>query len=169
MPADYHSHTPLCHHAEGTPEQFVQAALKAGLTEFGISDHAPVQPEPFDDWRMSADDLPDYLRWIDRARAEAGEILPIRAGLECDWLPGCEAWIESLAGKYNWDYLIGSVHYLTDWDFDNPAWLERWAQTDFADAWDRYWQTYADMAENGNGYHHTNKHNNKKIRKKPTG
>ncbi len=149
MPADYHSHTPLCHHAEGTPEQFVQAALKAGLTEFGISDHAPVQPEPFDDWRMSVNDLPDYLRWIDRARAEAGEALPVRAGLECDWLPGCEAWIESLAGKYNWDYLIGSVHYLTDWDFDNPAWLERWAQTDVDDAWARYWQTYADMAESG--------------------
>ncbi|MBT8037855.1 MAG: histidinol-phosphatase [Verrucomicrobiae bacterium] len=149
MPADYHSHTPLCHHAEGTPEEFVQAAIKVGLTEWGISDHAPVQPEPFDDWRMSTDDLPAYFEWIDRARAEAGGALPIRAGLECDWLPGCEPWIASLAEKYPWDYLIGSVHYLSDWDFDNPAWLEKWAQTDVDDAWLRYWKTYTEMAASG--------------------
>ncbi|MCB1134396.1 MAG: PHP domain-containing protein, partial [Verrucomicrobiae bacterium] len=52
MPADYHTHTPLCLHAEGTPEEYVDAALAAGVTEYGISDHAPQTPEPFDDWRM---------------------------------------------------------------------------------------------------------------------
>ena len=29
MPADYHTHTPLCHHAEGTPEEYIDAALAA--------------------------------------------------------------------------------------------------------------------------------------------
>lgn len=149
MPADYHSHTPLCHHAEGTPEQYTQAAVAAGITEYGISDHAPVTPEPFDDWRMLSAQLPQYFQWIERARTAADGKIPIRAGLECDWLPGCEDWIESLAGKYHWDYLIGSVHYLSGWDFDNPSWLEKWAKTDVDDAWDRYWKTYADMAESG--------------------
>lgn len=149
MPADYHSHTPLCRHAEGEPEQYIKEAIAAGLTEYGISDHAPATPEPFDDWRMSADQLPEYLAWIERARIAADDRLPIRAGLECDWLPDCEPWIESLAGKHNWDYLIGSVHYLSDWDFDNPVWLKKWAQTDVDDAWHRYWTTYAKMAESG--------------------
>ena len=58
MPADYHSHTPLCRHAEGTPEAYCEAALRAGITEYGISDHAPVRPEPFDDWRMLESELP---------------------------------------------------------------------------------------------------------------
>lgn len=149
MPADYHTHTPLCMHAEGEPEHFVQAAVAAGISEYGISDHAPAIPEPFDDWRMLEKQLPDYLEWIERAKVEANGKIPIRAGLECDWLPGCEPWIDSLVQQYDWDYLIGSVHYLSDWDFDNPAWLEKWAKTDVDDAWDRYWRTYAEMAESG--------------------
>jgi len=149
MPADYHTHTPLCMHAEGEPEAFVQAAIAAGVTEYGISDHAPAIPEPFDDWRMLERQLPDYFDWVQRARNEAGDQLPIRVGLECDWLDGCEAWIENLAHQHNWDYLIGSVHYLSDWDFDNPAWLKKWAETDIDAAWDTYWKTYTDMVKSG--------------------
>ncbi|NWK54673.1 histidinol-phosphatase [Verrucomicrobiaceae bacterium N1E253] len=149
MPADYHTHTPLCMHAEGEPEQFVAAAVSAGISEYGISDHAPAQPEPFDNWRMLESQLPDYFEWIERAKAAANNQIPIRAGMECDWLSGCEPWIESLRQRYPWDYLIGSVHYLDGWDFDNPAWLGKWAKIDIEDAWTRYWKSYADMAESG--------------------
>ena len=51
--------------------------------------------------------------------------------------------------QYDWDYLIGSVHYLGDWDFDNPKWLGKWAETDVDAVWTEYWKTYADMAESG--------------------
>jgi histidinol-phosphatase (PHP family) len=150
MPADYHSHTPLCRHALGSPEEYVESALSAGITEYGISDHAPALPEPFDDWRMLSSELEEYFTWIESARTHAANRLPIRAGLECDWLPDCAGWIEDLAGRYPWDYLIGSVHYLGDrWDFDNPKWLGRWAETDVEAAWTRYWEEYAAMAESG--------------------
>ncbi|MFU8892286.1 MAG: histidinol-phosphatase HisJ family protein [Luteolibacter sp.] len=149
MLADYHTHTPLCHHASGTPEAFVDAALAAGLGEFGISDHAPQTPEPYDDWRMAVADLPEYFDWIARARAHAAGRIPVRAGIECDWLPGNHAWIEELAGKYNWDYLIGSIHYLDGWDFDNPKWLNHWAEVDIENLWANYWQAYAEMAGTG--------------------
>lgn len=150
MPADYHTHTPLCLHAEGEPEEYIDAAIAAGVTEYGISDHAPVTPEPFDDWRMREADLPAYFDWIERAKIHAGDRLPVRAGLECDWLPGCEGWIEDLRGRYGWDYLIGSVHYLGDhWDFDNPKWLGKWAETDVEAAWKKYWDTYIAMADSG--------------------
>jgi histidinol-phosphatase (PHP family) len=149
VPADYHTHTPLCRHAEGEPEAFVDAAIAAGLTEYGISDHAPAQPEPFDDWRMFERELPEYHQWINRAKARANGRIPIRAGLECDWLTGCESWIARLVESHPWDYLIGSVHYLGDWDFDNPKWLGRWAESDVEEVWSRYWKTYAAMAEAG--------------------
>lgn len=149
MLADYHTHTPLCRHAVGTPEGFVDAAVAAGLDELGISDHAPQVPEPFDDWRMDEADLPDYYEWIERAREHAGGRIAVRAGLECDWLPCNRHWIEELAGKYDWDFLIGSVHYLDGWDFDNPQWLGRWAATDLDDLWERYWKAYAEMAGTG--------------------
>ncbi|MCF7732915.1 MAG: histidinol-phosphatase HisJ family protein [Akkermansiaceae bacterium] len=154
MPADYHTHTPLCRHAEGEPEAFVDAALKAGLSEYGVSDHAPQLPEPFDDWRMLDAEMPEYFQWLERARRHANGRIPVRAGLECDWLPGCTAWIENLAGRHQWDYLIGSVHYLesTDigaWDFDNPKWLDRWDGMDLEEIWHGYWREYAAMAESG--------------------
>jgi histidinol-phosphatase (PHP family) len=149
MPADYHSHTPLCHHATGTPEEYVEAAIAAGVTEFGISDHAPAHPEPHDDWRMLERDLPAYFDWVEAARSRAAGRLPIRVGLECDWLPGCEKWIEALARRHDWDYLIGSIHYLGRWDFDNPKWLGRWAETDVEETWTRYWDEYAAMAGSG--------------------
>lgn len=149
MPANYHTHTPLCRHALGEPDAYVDAALAAGLSEYGISDHAPQLPEPFDDWRMLDAELPEYLRWIERARGHAAGRIAIRAGLECDWLAGCQPWIAELASRHEWDYLIGSVHYLGDWDFDNPKWLGRWAASDVAAVWTHYWQTYAQMAASG--------------------
>lgn len=45
------------------------------------------------------------------------------------------------------DYLIGSVHYLDDWDFDNPKWLGRWSECDVDAVWTHYWKTYTDMAD----------------------
>ncbi|MBK1854363.1 histidinol-phosphatase HisJ family protein [Verrucomicrobiaceae bacterium 5K15] len=149
MPADYHTHTPLCKHAEGEPEEFIAAAIAAGVSEYGISDHAPAHVDGFDDWRMDFAELDDYMQWIDRAKSAAEGKIPVRIGLECDWISGHESWIDTLAEFTSWDYLIGSVHYLSDWDFDNPAWLEKWAKTDVEDAWDRYWKTYAKMADSG--------------------
>ncbi len=153
LPADYHTHTPLCKHAEGEPEAFVNRAIALGLAEYGISDHAPQIPEPFDDWRMDEEELPDYFEWIQKAREQAAGRIEIRAGLECDWLPGNEAWLNDLASRYPWDYLIGSVHYLPEperpWDFDNPAWLGKWSQIDVDEAWEKYWKAYAEMARSG--------------------
>ena len=150
MPADYHTHTPLCKHAVGEPEEYIDAAIAAGVSEYGISDHAPVLPEPFDDWRMSLSDVPQYKDWIERARQYAGDRIAVRAGMECDWFTGCERWIEKLWGLEDWDYLIGSVHYLgSDFDFDNPKWLGKWSELDIEATWQKYWETYANMADSG--------------------
>ena len=78
MLADYHTHTPLCLHAEGRPEEFIDQAIAAGLAEYGISDHAPQSPEPFDDWRMLEQHLPQYFEWIEAARKHANGRIPIQ-------------------------------------------------------------------------------------------
>ena len=149
MPADYHTHTPLCQHARGEPEEFVEKALAAGLSEYGIADHAPMRPEPFDDWRMLEADLPAYFEWVERARVRAAGRIAVRMGLEVDWLDGCEGWVEHLAGAGDWDYLIGSVHYLGDWDFDNPEKLAFWSDRGIMETWEEYWETYIAMARSG--------------------
>ena len=151
MYCDYHTPTPLCLHASGTPQEYVQSAVRAGLREYGISDHAPMQEEPFDDWRMKQADMGAYLDWIREAtELAAPHGLTVKAGLECDWFPGIEPWTDHLRGLYEWDYLIGSVHYLGEKEeFDNPYKMDFWNTTDVEDAWEQYWKRFRDMAASG--------------------
>src|ERR1700758_3198450 len=143
---DYHVHTPLCRHAEGTPAEFIDAAKRAGLVEIGFSDHNPM-PESFDDWRMNYDELPRYFDFVAEARASG---FPVRLGLECDFIPGRESWIEKLAGMAQWDYLIGSVHYLASgWDVDNPKHLFRFTEDSVESIWDRYWDLFSQCIHSG--------------------
>lgn len=138
--ADYHVHTPLCHHAAGWPTEFAARAVELGLGELGFADHNPM-PTQFDDWRMRREDLPRYLEEVEKARTEFPE-LTIRLGLECDYLAGREAWIEELRGLADWDFFIGSVHYLPDGvEVDNPKFISRYRDGDVAEIWASYWRT----------------------------
>lgn len=148
MPADYHLHTPLCRHAIGAPVEYARVAVAKGLREIGFADHNPM-PAPFDDWRMTLEELPRYLAMVEEARA-AVPGLPIRLGLECDFLAGQEAWIEKLAGMADWDFLIGSVHYIAPgWDVDNPKHLSRFHERPVEEIWDLYWNAFERCIRSG--------------------
>ena len=124
----------------------MRAAQRAGLTEIGFADHNPM-PEHFDEWRMSIEDLPRYLEMVEEARSTG---FPIRLGLECDFIEGYESWIETLAGKAPWDYLIGSVHYIAPgWDVDNPKYLSRFKEYPVEEIWALYWKHYVRCIESG--------------------
>ncbi len=119
MPADYHMHTPLCNHAVGEPEEYARRALEAGLGEIGFSDHTPM-PTTYDpDWRMTIAQLPEYVEKVLRCRRAFPE-LSIKLGLESDFHPGTEEFVREVIGRVPFDYVIGSIHYLGDWGFDNP-------------------------------------------------
>ena len=146
MRTDYHMHTPLCGHAVGKPRDYILAAQQTGLEEIGFSDHNPM-PTQFDDWRMAPNQLPQYVEMIEEARLEFPHY-PVRLGLECDYIPGYEAHIQTLAAQADWDYLIGSVHYVTpDWDIDNPKHLKRWTEQPVEEIWQAYFAAYTKMIE----------------------
>jgi histidinol-phosphatase (PHP family) len=141
MASDYHVHTPLCKHAQGHPREYAAVAMRLGMSELGFSDHSPM-PEHFDDWRMDWEEFPIYLGMVEETRAEF-PTLPIRLGLEVDYLEGGESWIEELSTKADFDYLIGSVHYLAPgWDVDNPKHLSRFTEGSVEDIWALYWRIY---------------------------
>ncbi len=145
---DYHVHTPLCRHAEGWPVEMAARAVALGLDELGFADHNPM-PAPFDDWRMLHGELPQYLEQVDLARIRFPN-LPIRLGLEMDFLDGCEAWWEQLRGAAPWDFWIGSVHYLSDgMEVDNPKYLRRYREADPAQVWVAYWERYEACIRSG--------------------
>ena len=130
MLADYHTHTALCRHAEGWPVDYAAAAAAISLPELGCSDHNPMPEDDFDDWRMARHDLSRYVKSVEEARSLHPE-MPVRLGLEVDYMEGGDAWLDHLEAAAPWDYLIGSVHYLPGgWDVDNPKWLSlgRWEE-----------------------------------------
>ena len=148
MPADFHMHTPLCLHAVGSPSEYAQVAIERGLPEIGFADHNPM-PEYFDDWRMQLADLPAYIEGVEKARADFPQ-LPIRLGLEVDYIPGMENWVEKLAGMADWDYFIGSVHYIAPgWDVDNPKLISRFQEHPVEEIWDMYWKAYGQCIRSG--------------------
>jgi histidinol-phosphatase (PHP family) len=115
--------------------------VELGLPELGLSDHSPM-PRHFDDWRMEREEFPRYLEMVDEARAEF-PALPIRLGLEVDYLEGVEPWIEELSDMAPFDYLIGSVHYIShDWAVDDPKYLFKFTQGSVEEIWTLYFRLY---------------------------
>ncbi len=147
LPADYHMHTPLCRHATGSPVDYAAQALKVGLTEIGFSDHSPMPEDDFDDWRMRAADLDLYVEQVEEARRRHPQ-LTIKLGLEVDFIPGFESWVRDLVARHPWDYLIGSVHYISpSWAIDNPRQLSEWKQHDPFEVWSAYFERLTLAAE----------------------
>src|SRR5688572_4114156 len=137
-PADYHMHTPLCRHATGEPTEYAAQAVKLGFQEIGFSDHSPMRRDDFDNWRMRFDQLDLYVESVQRARRDHPP-LSIKLALEVDYLPGQEEWIRELAGRHRWDYLIGSVHYVSDsWALDDPGAISQWKNRNTFEVWSSY-------------------------------
>jgi histidinol-phosphatase (PHP family) len=148
-PADYHTHTPLCRHASGAPGEYAARALALGLEEIGFSDHSPMQRDDFDNWRMRLDQLDQYVENVRRAQRDFPN-LTIRLALEVDYLPGHQDWIRCLAARHPWDYLIGSVHYVSDsWAVDNPEEIANWKTRDAFEVWSVYFDRLGEAAESG--------------------
>jgi histidinol-phosphatase (PHP family) len=149
LPADYHMHTPLCRHAVGEPVELAAQAVKVGLHEIGFSDHNPMPEDDFDNWRMKAAELDEYVAKVGEAR-RAYPALAIKLALEVDYIPGREDWIRELAARHPWDYLIGSVHYISDsWDIDNPSRISEWKSRDPLEVWTAYFERLTMAAESG--------------------
>jgi len=146
---DYHMHTPRCNHAKGTVVEYAQAAVDAGLKEIGISDHSPM-PNGFDAaWRMDESELDSFLEELEAAQAMFQGRLRIKAALEVDYYEGAEDYIAYLADYYDWDYLMGSVHFIGDWGFDNPDEVSRFETCDIEQAYCDYFQLVARSAACG--------------------
>src|SRR5882724_2730712 len=145
-PADYHMHTPLCHHATGQPTEYAARAVALGFTEIGFSDHSPMPTDGFDEWRMEFSRLEDYVAGVQQAQKDHPQ-LTIKLALEVDFMPGQEPWIRKLATRHPWDYFIGSVHYVGSWDIDNPRKLSEWKKHDPYEVWSMYFDLLTQAAE----------------------
>ncbi|MCQ6562736.1 PHP domain-containing protein [Paenibacillus mendelii] len=116
---------------------YLERGMRLGIKRFGIVDHL----YRFDEFRsyyerhMIIDDseLGQLQRyWLDcvctgsiepylaAIRALQEEGYPIALGVEADYFPGGEEELGALLSQYELDFVIGSVHFIDGWGFDNP-------------------------------------------------
>lgn len=111
---DYH--TQVLEHGIGKKlkiNETVEAALDKGLSAICLTDHFPLPvdfEDPTNDIRVR---YPEYIEKVLQAKEKYKGQIEVLLGAEFDWLEGYEEWIKNEARKYPFDYVIGSVHYLT--------------------------------------------------------
>ena len=111
---DSHMHTPLCKHARGPLSDYAKQAEARGLRGITFTCHSPM---PFG-WnpaaRMSIHQLPQYIDMVAETRAQFAGRVDVRLGMESDYLPGMESWIDDLHRQADFSYILGSVHPQTE-------------------------------------------------------
>jgi histidinol-phosphatase (PHP family) len=157
MLTDYHTHlrpddldaTPARYFTQANAERYREASLKRGIAELGVSEHVyrfaqalDVWQHPF--WREYAhDDLDAYCQFV-------REQTDLRLGIEADFVPGTEDRMANLLGAHDFDFVIGSVHFIREHSVDMDDYSV-WdsPRNSPEEIWTRYFQTLGEAARSG--------------------
>ena len=154
MLVDYHNHTPLCNHAEGEPAEFVERAIALGIVEIGFSEHSPwMIQKPDEKLAPTEEEFGQFIRAIQLLQRQYNESpaspIRVRLGIEMDYVPDRLDQVRKYLDKYPWDYVIGSVHHLDSWGFDNPGEVAEFEHRDLMKVYEEYFAMVAEMAATG--------------------
>lgn len=147
MPApllyESHSHTPLCKHARGEPAEYAAAAAARGLKGIIFTCHCPLPDGISAHVRMAPEEYERYVELIAATRAEFAGRVDVRLGLESDYYPGVEPWLERLHARHPLHHVLGSVHPQV------PEYRARFFRGDWFDYQQTYFRHLAESAETG--------------------
>ncbi len=147
---DHHTHTWLCKHASGLPEEYMAEAIKAGLSGLGLADHFPWPADYDEKHRMAPEEFPTYKKMVETLRAKAPPGMDILFAAEADWVPGHMDECFDALEKEDFDYVIGSIHFVDDLPFDHPDHKAVWfTEGRPAFIWRRYYELMLDMVSSG--------------------
>ncbi len=137
---DYHTHHRRCGHAEGELRDVILAAADRNLVAVGLSDHAPLLHLAREDWpfpniAMPREELPRYVAEMADLKREFADRIPVKMGVEADYVPGFVGAYRELLSPYALDYVIGSVHFVDGWSIFQET-LPGGASRE--EMWDRY-------------------------------
>ncbi|MCR5824310.1 MAG: histidinol-phosphatase [Lachnospiraceae bacterium] len=116
MKANYHTHTPRCHHAVGSEREYIEAAIKQGFKVLGFSDHTPQPyPEGFRSGiRMGMDEIGNYTETLVKLREEYKDRIKIYIGYEVEYFPKYFDTLIKELTKFPLDYIILGQHHVPD-------------------------------------------------------
>jgi histidinol-phosphatase (PHP family) len=121
----------------GNAERYREAASERGIEELGVSEHVYRFTEALEVWQhplwveSAQDDLDAYISFV-RERTD------LKLGIEADFIPGREDRMRSLLEGRDWDYVVGSIHFIAEGALDYDKY----------DVWnsgrspDHVWRTY---------------------------
>jgi histidinol-phosphatase (PHP family) len=173
---DYHLH--LWPHSEReTPlnldqlRAYCERAQEAGVTELAVTEHLfrfrqaaallggfwnddavspALQASMADYWEFHASaDLDSYVECAQVAK-DAG--LPVVIGLEVDYYAGRMDQVATLLAGYPFDVLLGSVHWVGAWrfdDLDDPVSMGEWSTRQVDACWEAYTGAFEELAASG--------------------
>jgi histidinol-phosphatase (PHP family) len=132
---------------EANVERYLEVAGEAQIAELGVSEHIhrfdaalQIWDHPF--WRQNAtEDLAAYCEFV--------RSTPLKLGIEMDFVPGREDRIATVLDSEDFDYVVGSVHFLGKGAVDDPE-FDVWSRDADPDKlWRRYFETIAETARTG--------------------
>ena len=169
---DYHLH--LWPHSESSVwfkldqiADYCEQAARHGVTELALTEHAnrfvdvmstvgpfweklgheptsPIMAEYFDFHARNS-----LEQYVTLAQAAKDEGLPVKIGLEVDYYRGQMSEVSALLAQYPFDVLIGSVHWLGTWQFDdidNEIQMHEWKVRNVEQCWSDYAEALEELA-----------------------
>ncbi len=156
MLTDYHVHLrpdepdtpPERYFTPANAERYRTMAEEHGVAELGVAEHVYRFSAALDVWqhpfwrRYATDDLDAYCAFV-------REETDLRLGIEADFVAGREDRLANLLEAREWDYVVGSVHFLRDRSIDTEDYSV-WGTGESAErVWRRYFETLAEAARTG--------------------
>lgn len=158
MLTDYHVHlrpdepdTPAERYfVPANAERYREAAAARGIAELGVSEHIYRFTQALDVWQhpfwqsQAREDLDAYCQFV-------REQTDLKLGIEADFVAGREDRLGNLLEAREWDFVVGSVHFVRDLAVDMPGDWDVWT-TSFESpdkVWRRYFETLGECARSG--------------------
>ena len=152
MKVNYHIHS-IYSDGETALEDMVKAAINNEFHEIGFTDHLTLMKKNcYETQSLNQKNLEKYINEIRNLQKNYSGKIKIKSGLEIDYIPSTIKIIEQIISSFNFDFLIGSVHYIDEWAFDLPESQEIWGNLNLNEVnklYDKYYRLLTQAVETG--------------------
>jgi histidinol-phosphatase (PHP family) len=142
---DYHvhlrpdelEHTAASAFTAANADRYRAVADERGIAELGVAEHVYRFTAALDVWQhplwveYAVDDLDRYCSFV-------REETDLRLGIEADFVPGREERMRTLLAEREWDFVVGSIHFLAEGALD----YEKYDVWNSGRSPDHVWRTY---------------------------
>ena len=168
MLTDYHMHFEYGDYDEEWVSLFFRQAENKGLFEIGISEHTHAFKEfrdlYYNELIIDNSETGEFQKkWLDNSKSKFVHTLdeyvcfmnnlkskgyPVKIGLEVCNFRNQEK-VKEILSKYEWDYLIVSVHFINGWGFDFSSLKHKFTERNLTDIWKNYTEEIENVINTG--------------------